>query len=71
MGKGFSDWMREQTLAKRKEPDPECMLPDGVWLRDGKPVATCRGCERTYEVEDASTFGNDVSYCGGSPHCIP
>lgn len=51
--------------------EPE--LPDGVWeRRPGEYVATCRSCERTYEIYcDPQDFDPDYSYCGGSDRCCP
>lgn len=72
--RAFSDWMHEQRVAKQEaaQPAEDKLLPEGVWLnRDGKPVAACSGCGNSYEIEDVTDFSNDVSYCGGSPRCLP
>lgn len=53
------------------EPEPE--LPDGVWeASPGVFKATCRSCERSYELfSDLCDFDPDYSYCGGSERCVP
>lgn len=70
--KDFGRWFQEQKptapAVELTEPD----LPDGVYLLNGKFTATCRSCERDYEIGcDPSEFSDDMSYCGGSPRCIP
>jgi PHP family Zn ribbon phosphoesterase len=48
------------------------MLPEGVFERDGKYFATCRSCERNYELGYyPEEFNSDTNYCGGSPRCLP
>lgn len=54
------------------EPEPD-MLPDGVWdAGPGVYMATCRRCERGYELPyDPADFTEDGNYCGGQPGCTP
>jgi hypothetical protein len=64
----------ESIMEKANAPEPETMLPDGLWESDGKIMATCRGCDRSYEYPcdpDEDGFDPDMSYCGGSPRCCP
>lgn len=72
--RAFSEWMREQTTAKREQPVADEELPDGLW-RDSKDrlSARCRVCSRTYEYQGDldDGFDPDTSYCGGSPSCCP
>lgn len=65
----FDRWFARQG----EQPPAEVeMFPEGVFEMDGKLVATCRSCERTYELPcDVSEFTPDMSYCGGSPWCLP
>lgn len=49
--------------------EPE--LPVGVWKSLGGGYrATCRSCDRSYEIE-LEGFNLETSYCGGSPRCLP
>lgn len=51
-------------------PVPE--LPDGLWYRGGTIMATCRSCERDYELlYGPEEFDPEYSYCGCGPSCIP
>lgn len=74
--KDFGRWFQDQSLslANPVEPVPAAlpMLPEGVFDRGGKYFATCRSCERDYELGyDAEEFDGDTNYCGGSPRCLP
>ena len=55
------------------DPADETDLPEGVWdCGPGKYFATCRSCERHYELYyDPSEFTEDGNYCGGSDRCLP
>lgn len=65
--KDFGDWFAEQ--GKRQQ----VYLPEGTFMRDGKVFAVCRSCERDYELgyDVDEGFDPDMSYCGGSPRCLP
>jgi len=77
--KDFGRWMAEQrAAAPPASPAPTVQidddgLPDGLWRRNGKVMASCRACERDYEydIDPAEGFDQDISYCGGSPRCCP
>lgn len=52
--------------------EPDDLLPDGLWERDGKLFYSCLSCEQTTELEcDPEEFDPAVAYCGGSPRCLP
>jgi hypothetical protein len=68
--KDFGRWLAEQCAQAIEITDDE--LPDGLYRRYGKVWATCRSCEKDYEVQcDPKHFSQDMSYCGGSQHCLP
>lgn len=74
--KDFGQWFADAGNAPAPiKPLEETMLPDGVFQRtNGKYEAQCRSCERYYEIcwdWQAEGFGSDMSYCGGSPSCLP
>jgi hypothetical protein len=60
-------------VAQPEIESEEKELPEGLWERgEGEFVAECNGCGRTYEIYCApDEFCQDMSYCGGSPSCIP
>lgn len=67
--KDFGRWFNDQGPQEKVE-EPE--LPDGVYMKNGKAWATCRSCERGYEIFcELHEHSQDMSYCGGSPRCIP
>lgn len=64
--------MREQAAATPDAPAEPDMLPEGLWQADGKYMAACRSCERSYEIAcEPNEFSEDMSYCGGSQWCTP
>ncbi len=71
----FGRWFQEQSLPVQPQetvPADLPMLPEGVFDRAGKYFATCRSCERDYELGyDPEEFNSDTNYCGGSPRCLP
>jgi hypothetical protein len=73
--KSFGDWFRDQSRAS--EPvvieQAEGDLPEGLYMKNGKPFATCRSCDRGYEwpVEVEKFEDNEYNLCGGSDRCIP
>lgn len=68
--KDFGRWLAEQSAAAIQISDDD--LPEGLYRRYEKIWATCRSCERTYELwYDPKDFTQDMSYCCGSPSCLP
>lgn len=66
----FSGWGRK---VKPEQPPPAA-LPDGIWLRDGRPMFACRACDQATEWEgDLADFEltNPTNVCGRSPRCCP
>lgn len=71
--KDFGRWFQEQSLPAQKPADSaQPMLPVGVFDRNGKYFATCRSCERNYELcFEPEEFDNETNYCASSPRCMP
>lgn len=70
--KDFGQWFSEQ--APQQAPQDDDDLPEGVWERDGKYLATCCACERDTEIlcDIREIPATDYRhYCGGSPRCCP
>lgn len=77
--KSFDSWCRSvaHTSATKPNSGQDMMLPDGVWLSNGKCMAACRSCEREYALDFSPAelaemgFDQDMSYCGRSQWCLP
>lgn len=66
--KSFEDWF-SQPLTETRQDDE---LPEGVYLKNGKHIATCRSCDRDYEIDyEVNLFTQDMSYCGRNQWCYP
>lgn len=70
--RSFGQWFHDQKpLETAEDASP---LPDGVWQEGETYFAHCRVCDCAYELPiDPLTDGFDqnMSYCGGSPRCLP
>jgi hypothetical protein len=65
----FDRWFQRQAPAA---PPAAPALPDGLWNQDGKLMARCNACENDYEwPAEPHEYTADMSYCGGSPRCLP
>jgi hypothetical protein len=74
--KSFGEWFGQQGRAAAPAAIPdEDELPEGLYMRDGAVMATCRRCERDYEwPAEIEKFPGESDYynlCGGSESCIP
>jgi len=69
----FGQWFKKQGL--KEEPEKaKPMLPDGVFGGNGLYLAYCNSCGCSYQLlHDPfdEGFDQEMSYCGGSPHCLP
>lgn len=64
----FDRWLKQAKIVE----DEQDKLPEHVWDRDGKYFATCKRCERDYELGyDPEEFNEDTNYCGRNPWCLP
>ena len=52
--------------------ETNAQLPDGLYMKNGLLMATCRSCEKDYEFGSTpEDYDESFSYCGGSPACLP
>jgi hypothetical protein len=60
--KPFTDWMKEQSAPQNHVIEQQ--LPEGLSMVDGKYIAFCRSCGRTYFYHgEPHDFTQDMSYC--------
>ena len=72
----FGHWFRKQGAKPPVQPEPEKDLeelyPELEHHADGSWWATCRNCQREYELlYEPEKFSEDGNYCYGSDRCLP